>query len=138
MEITEPPLVSIVTPVYNGEKYLAECIESVLGQTYSNWEYILLNNRSTDDTLEIAKQYAEKDSRIVVLTNDTFLEQIPNWNESMRKISADSKYCKVVHADDCLLPECLEKMIAKAEEYPTAGIVSSYRFVENRIPGLYG
>jgi glycosyltransferase involved in cell wall biosynthesis len=138
MELTKQPFVSIVTPVYNGEKYLAECIESVLEQTYSNWEYIILDNCSTDDSLEIAKHYAGKDGRIKVLTNDTFLEQIPNWNESMRKISDDSKYCKVVHADDCILPECLEKMVAKAEEYPTVGIVSSYRFVNTRIPGLYG
>jgi glycosyltransferase involved in cell wall biosynthesis len=138
MELTEQPFVSIVTPVYNGEKYLGECIESVLGQTYNNWEYIILNNRSTDDSLEIANHYAKKDRRLKVLTNDTFLEQIPNWNESMRKISPGSKYCKVVHADDCILPECLEKMVAKAEEFPTAGVISSYRFINTRIPGLYG
>jgi glycosyltransferase involved in cell wall biosynthesis len=138
MKLTEQPFVSIVTPIYNGEKYLAECIESVLEQTYSNWEYIILDNCSTDDSVEIAKHYAGKDGRIKVLTNDTFLEQIPNWNESMRKISDDSKYCKVVHADDCILPECLERMVAKAEEYPTVGIVSSYRFVDTKIPNLYG
>jgi glycosyltransferase involved in cell wall biosynthesis len=49
------PLVSILTPVYNGEKYLAECIRSVLAQTYQNWEYTIVNNCSTDKTLEIAK-----------------------------------------------------------------------------------
>ena len=51
------PLVSVVTPVYNGGKFLRECIESVLSQTYQNFEYIILNNSSTDDTLEIAEDY---------------------------------------------------------------------------------
>lgn len=138
MKKTSLPFVSIVTPVYNGEKYLAECIESVLDQKYTNWEYIIFNNCSTDDTLKIAKQYAEQDDRIKVLNSDTFLKQIPNWNESMRKISPDSKYCKVVHADDCILPECLEKMVTRAEEYPTAGVISSYRFIGTKIYGLHG
>ena len=55
------PLVSIVTPVYNGEAYLEECIESVLAQTYTHWEYIIVNNCSTDNTLDIARRYESKD-----------------------------------------------------------------------------
>ena len=50
------PLVSVVTPVYNGEPYIAECIESILAQTYSNWEYIIVDNRSTDATQLIAEK----------------------------------------------------------------------------------
>ncbi|HWG97207.1 MAG TPA: glycosyltransferase, partial [Nitrospira sp.] len=56
------PLVSIVTPVYNGEKYLAECIESILAQTFPRWDYTIVNNCSTDRSLEIAECYAQKDS----------------------------------------------------------------------------
>ena len=59
MKLPKEPLVSVVTPVYNGEKYLEECIESVLNQTYKNWEYIILNNCSTDRTLEIAEQLSK-------------------------------------------------------------------------------
>lgn len=138
MKISNLPLVSVVTPVYNGEKYLAECIESVLGQTYENWEYIIFNNCSTDDTQKIANEYAHKDKRIKVITNDKFLKQIPNWNASMREISADSKYCKVVHADDCIFPECIEKLVARAEEYPSAGIISSYRLFGSKIKETRG
>ena len=55
---SQQPLVSVITPVYNGEEFLPECIESVLAQTYQNWDYTIVNNRSTDRTLEIAKSYA--------------------------------------------------------------------------------
>lgn len=128
MEKATQPFVSVVTPVFNGEKYLSECIKSVIEQTYENWEYIILDNCSTDESLEIARDYARKDERIKIYTTDRFLQQIPNWNEAMRKISLKSKYCKVVHADDWLASECLEKMVERAEEYPSAGIISSYRY----------
>jgi glycosyltransferase involved in cell wall biosynthesis len=132
------PFVSVVTPVYNGEKYISECIESVLEQTYTHWEYIILNNCSDDNTLQIAEKYATGDNRIKLITNAQFLEQMPNWNEALLQISPESKYCKVVHADDWLTPECLEKMVERAEEYPTAGIVSAYRFKGSRVSGLRG
>jgi glycosyltransferase involved in cell wall biosynthesis len=120
------PLVSVVTPVYNGENYLAECIESVCAQTYENWEYIILNNCSTDGTLRIANQYAEKENRIKVLGNEEVLPIIKNWNKAMNQISPASKYTKVIHADDFLFHECIEKMVKVAEENPTVGIVGSY------------
>lgn len=124
------PRVGVVTPLYNCEKYLAECIESIIRQTYSNWEYTIINNCSTDRSGEIAQKYAEQDYRIQVIHNNYFLTQFQNWNYSMRQISLDSLYCKVVHADDWLFPECLEKMVAVAEANPTVGIVGSYRLDE--------
>ena len=120
------PLVSVVTPVYNGEKYLVECIASVVGQTYDNWEYFIVNNCSTDRTREIAQDFAGKDGRIHLLDNENFLNALENHNHAFRLISEESKYCKVLHADDYLLPECLQKMVAAAETNPTAGIISSY------------
>jgi glycosyltransferase involved in cell wall biosynthesis len=131
------PFVSVLTPVYNGEKFLRECIESVLAQEYENWEYVLVNNCSTDNSLQIMKEYAEKDSRIRIHDNDEFLQQMQNLNHAFRQISPDSKYCKVVHADDWMFPECLPEMVAIAEKYPTVGIVSSYR-LDNRRVGLSG
>ena len=127
------PFVSIVTPVYNTEKYLAECIESILAQTYENWEYIIVNNCSSDSSLEIARKYAEKDSRIRIHNNEEFLNLIQNWNHAMRQISPQSKYCKVVHADDWIFPECISRMIEIAETNPKVGIVGSYRLDENTI-----
>src|SRR5258705_13800105 len=93
---SQQPLVSIVTPVYNGEEYLRECIESVLAQTSSNWEYIIVDNCSRDHTLSIAQEYAARDSRIRVHSNETFVRVIENHNIAFRQISAASRYCKVV------------------------------------------
>lgn len=127
------PLVSVVTPVYNGDRYLKECIQSVLSQTYQNWEYIILNNCSTDRTLEIAEHYAKKDKRIRIHNNDALLPIMKNWNHALRQISPESKYCKVVHADDFLFPECLERMVSLSEAYPTIGVVASYGLWGNRV-----
>ena len=66
MVLKSQPLISVVTPVYNTEKYLAECIASVLGQTYQNWEYVIVNNCSTDKSLEIAQRYVQEIPRIRV------------------------------------------------------------------------
>ena len=120
------PLVSVVTPVYNAEKYLAECIESVLAQTYDNWEYVIVNNCSTDGSLEIAKRYAKRDSRIRIHENEEFLTMVQNFSHSMLQISSGSKYCKVLHADDLLFPDCLAEMVSTSEANQSVGIVGSY------------
>ena len=59
-------LVSIITPCYNGEKYISETIESVIAQTYPNWEMIIIDDGSKDNSLKIAMEYAQKDNRISV------------------------------------------------------------------------
>ncbi len=121
------PLVSILTPVYNGESYLRECIESVLAQSYPCWDYTIVNNCSQDRTLEIAEEYAKKDSRIHVSSNPTFLSIIANHNRAFSLIAPDSKYCKIVSADDWLFPECLARMVEVAEAHPSVGIMGSYQ-----------
>jgi len=127
------PLVSIVTPVYNGAKYLEQCIESVLRQTYENWEYIIVNNCSTDNTLSVAGHYAAEDRRVRIVNNDKFLPQIANWNHALRQMGAESKYCKVIHADDWIFPTCISRMVELAERHPTVDIVSSYALQNVRL-----
>ncbi|HXJ06010.1 MAG TPA: glycosyltransferase family 2 protein [Candidatus Acidoferrum sp.] len=126
LTLQEQPLVSVITPVYNGQEFLAECIESVVAQTYQNWDYTIVNNRSTDRTLEIAQSYAARDSRIRIHDNCEFLPIIRNHNHAIRQISPQSKYCKVVLADDWLFPECIMKMVALAEASPSVGLVGAY------------
>lgn len=127
MNTVEQPLVSILTPVYNGADYLAECIESVLQQTYQNYEYIIVNNCSTDGTLQIALDYALKDKRIRVLNNEKFVGVIANHNIAFRSISAEAKYCKVVSGDDFIFPDCVIRMVALAEANPSVGLVGVYQ-----------
>ena len=133
MMLKQEPLVSVVTPVYNGEQYLRECIESVLAQTYANWNYTVVNNCSTDRTREIALEYAAKDSRIRVIDNKTFVRVIENHNIALRQISPESKYCKVVAADDWIFPECLKRMVDLAEAHPSVAIVGAYGLEGNRV-----
>jgi glycosyltransferase involved in cell wall biosynthesis len=120
------PLVSIVTPMYNNAEYVVECIESVCAQTYEHWDYVIVNNCSTDGSAEIARQFAEVDSRIRVLDNETLLPVMANHNHALRQISPASKYCKMVFSDDWLFPHCLEEMVALAEAHPSVGIVGAY------------
>ncbi len=121
------PFVSVVTPVFNGARYLVECIESVRNQGYHNWEYIIVNNCSTDATLEIAARYAAIDPRIKVVTNRTFVGMFENHNIALSLISSRSRYCKVVPADDWITPDCLERLVRLAEDRPSVGIVGSYQ-----------
>lgn len=127
MKTSAQPLVSVITPVYNGEKYLAECIESVLAQTYQHWEYIIVDNCSTDRSPDIIQRYAQKDKRIHLHTNTEFVSVMENHHIAYRQISSESKYSKVIHADDWLFHECIGKMVALAEEHPSVGIVAAYR-----------
>jgi glycosyltransferase involved in cell wall biosynthesis len=126
MSSSSQPLVSVLTPVYNDAEYLSECIESVLAQTYTNWEYTIVDNCSKDESCAIAQKYAAKDARIRVVTNSDFLRIIQNHNRTIQHLSPLSKYCKFVFADDWLYPACLEEMVRHAEQNPSAGLVSSY------------
>jgi glycosyltransferase involved in cell wall biosynthesis len=125
--IHDEPFVSVITPVYNGALYLAECIESVLAQEYRNFEYIIVNNCSTDATREIAEQYGRRDKRLTVHNNKIFVDVISNHNIAFNLCSPRAKYCKVVSADDFLFPDCLARMVQLAEAHPAVGIVGSYQ-----------
>jgi glycosyltransferase involved in cell wall biosynthesis len=127
------PFVSVITPCYNGADFIAECIESVLAQSYRNFEYILVNNCSKDNTLEIMRDYARKDSRIIVHDNTDFLDVMVNHNHAMSLMSKASKYCKCVSADDWIFPECVSKMVEFAEANPTVGIAGAYSIEGKRI-----
>ena len=127
------PLVSVVTPVYNEEQYLAECIESVLSQTYTNWEYTIVDNLSTDRSFEIASSYADRDPRIHVRRNGEFVSAVNNHNIAFRSISRHSKYCKVIDGDDWMFSTCLERLVDFAEAHPTVAVVGSYRLSGSKL-----
>jgi glycosyltransferase involved in cell wall biosynthesis len=132
---TTRSLVSVVTPFYNTELYLAECIESVLGQTYTEFEYILMDNCSTDDSNDIAAAYASRDPRIRLIRCTEFVSQLANYNRALAEISHASRYCKIVQADDWIFPECLELMVQAFEQSEAIGLVSSYWLDGNQLCG---
>lgn len=129
------PLVSVITPFYNTAQYLGECIESVLGQSYSEFEYILVDNCSTDGSREIAESYERRDPRIRLVRSSEFVSQLKNYNRALGTISSVSKYCKIVQADDFIFPQCLELMVQAFEQSETVGLVSAYRLLGEKVDG---
>ena len=129
---------SVVTPFFNTRDYLSECVESVLRQTYDNWEYVLVDNCSTDGSSEIAADYASRfPQKIRLIHTDSFLTQVQNYNFALSCISSNSKYCKMVQADDWLFPDCIQAMVRVAEAHPTVGIVAAYQLEDEiRLDGL--
>jgi glycosyltransferase involved in cell wall biosynthesis len=138
MSATASPLVSVVIPVYNGEEFIAEAIESVLAQTYTNWDLTIGNNHSTDRTVAIAEAYAARDPRIRICTYPKFVSVIESHSNAFTLVSEQAAYCKIVDADDWLFPNCLEEMVKVAEAHPTIGMVASYVLSGTRVgaPGL--
>jgi glycosyltransferase involved in cell wall biosynthesis len=120
------PLFSVVTPFHNTAPYLARCIESVLAQTCPQFEYILSDNCSTDGSGEIAETYARRDPRIRLIRQPQLLSQVRHYNRALGEISAATQYCKLVQADDCIFPECLQLMVEAFEQSESIGLVSSY------------
>jgi glycosyltransferase involved in cell wall biosynthesis len=120
-------LVSIVTPVFNGERYLAPCIESVLAQSFTDWEYLIVDNCSTDRTREIAARYAALDKRIRLIESSVHVPVTASFNRAAKHASKEARYLKYLCADDLLFPDCLRSMVALAETRPSVALVGSYK-----------
>jgi hypothetical protein len=120
-------LVSVVTPVYNGERYLAECIESVLAQTYTDFEYVIVDNCSSDQTRSIAESFAARDARIRLHVNRELLPVAASFNRAASLVSSDARYLKFVCADDLLFKDCLQQMVVVAESHPSVRVVGAHK-----------
>lgn len=111
--------VSIIVPIYNTEKYLKRCIESIINQTYSNLEVILVNDGSTDDSIKICKEYAKKDSRIILVNKENGgLSDARNKGLDL----ATGEYISFVDGDDFIHISMIEELI-KVSEAENADIV---------------
>lgn len=117
-------LVSVLMGIYNCADTLAESIESVLNQTHSNIEFIMCDDGSTDNTYEIASEYAKKDSRIVLLKNENNLTLGPTLNKCLEH--ATGKYCARMDGDDLSTPDRFEKQVAFLESHPEFDVVGSF------------
>ncbi|MBS1974696.1 MAG: glycosyltransferase family 2 protein, partial [Bacteroidetes bacterium] len=115
---TATPLVSILMTAYNREKYIAEAIESVLASTYAHFELIIVDDGSKDNTVAIARGYAEKDPRVRVFVNEKNLGDYPNRNKAAGY--ATGKYLKYVDADDAIYYWGLQAEVEMMERFPEA------------------
>ena len=125
--MTGQSLVTVLTPVYNGEAFIGQCIESVLAQTYEDVVPVVVDNASTDRTGEILRAYAARDHRIRIYTNDRTVPIIANHNIAVRQLGPAARWCKFVSADDALLPECLAQMVSLGDAHPSVGLISAYQ-----------
>lgn len=115
----ERPLVSVLMTAYNRDKYIGEAIQSVINSTYQNWELIICDDGSTDDTLNIAYDFAKKDNRIKVFVNEKNLGDYPNRNRAASH--AQGKYIRYLDSDDYIYYYGLEVMVNSMEKFPDAG-----------------
>jgi glycosyltransferase involved in cell wall biosynthesis len=124
-----PPLVSIVLPTYNGSRYIRQSIESCLAQSFSDFELIIVNDCSTDNTSDIIEEYREKDSRIKIIHN-TFNKKLPlSLNTGFEQ--AQGKYHTWTSDDNYYAPGALEKMAAILAAHPDIDLVyTDYSLVD--------
>lgn len=114
------PLVSIITPTYNHEHYISDCIRSAQAQTYSNWEMIIVDDGSSDKTLSIARSFAEIDDRVQVYTQENvgIFRLSETYNLALSK--SKGKYISILEGDDVWLPEKLALQVPTLEQDSSA------------------
>lgn len=114
--INELPKISVLMPAYNTEKYIGEAIESVLNQTFKDFEFIIIDDGSTDRTWEVIQEYAKKDRRIIVLRNEENLKICKTLNRGIE--IAKGNYIARMDADDWSYPDRLQKQLVFMEAHP--------------------
>ena len=120
-------MISIVVPIYNGEKYIEDCLKSIFNQTYEEWEMILIDNASTDDSLKICKSYAAKDDRIQLLHQHHNVGVSVARNLGMEK--ARGEFVTFIDVDDWVAPDYLETLLVVAKDEKADMVICSYQKV---------
>jgi len=113
------PAISVLMTTYNREKYVGAAIESVLNSTFKNFELVIVDDRSKDQTLEIVRNWQAKDDRVKLYINEQNLGDYPNRNQAAAH--ATGKYLKYVDADDLIYPWGLQILWECMERFPEAG-----------------
>ncbi|MDX6188203.1 glycosyltransferase family A protein [Flavobacterium sp. Fl-318] len=118
------PEISVIMPVYNAGNFLAESIESILKQTFTNFELIILNDKSTDNSLEVISNYQRNDSRIIIINKDINVGPANLRNEGLKIAKGD--FIALMDADDIALPTRFEKQIAVLKNNPEIGVCGTW------------
>ena len=121
-------LVTIVLPIYNGEKYMKKSIDSVINQTYKNWELLILDDCSTDNTSSIANIYIQQDNRIKYYKNEQNLRLPKNLNKGFSL--AKGEYLTWTSDDNIYLPNAIETMVKKLNNDKTDFTFASCRIID--------
>lgn len=118
------PAISVVMPVYNTEKYVAKAIQSILEQTFVDFEFLIIDNGSTDGSSSIIEQFAKRDARIRVIRNEknVFIAEARN----IALAQASGEYLYLIDSDDWVLPDMLEEMYGRAKQYGAQYVVAGY------------
>jgi glycosyltransferase involved in cell wall biosynthesis len=119
------PKVSVLIPAYNYAQYLPEAIESVLAQTYFDFELIIVDNCSTDNTEDIVRKYSLQDQRIQYIKNQENIGMFRNYNQAL--LYAKGDYIKFLNADDTLLPHALDSFMTVFKKYKDIQLVTSHK-----------
>jgi len=120
------PQISVIMPIYNSVKHLRESIDSVIAQTFTDWELLAINeNGSEDGSAEMILEYQKRDPRIRLVQNDERLGLAESLNKGFRM--ARGKYLARIDADDLAYPQRFEKQFRFMEEHPEIGICGSYQ-----------
>lgn len=129
MENTEKniPLVSIIMGVYNEEKYIDKCLKSIINQTYKNWEFIICDDCSTDNTMQILERYQKQDSRIKLLRNEVNQRLASSLNRCLE--NATGKYIARMDADDESLSTRIEEQVKFMENHEEIDVVGCNRII---------
>ncbi|RXA19352.1 glycosyltransferase family 2 protein [Methanosarcina sp. MSH10X1] len=130
--MSKSPLVSIILPTYNRAAILGVCIESVLNQSYTNWELLISDDCSTDNTVEVIKHYVSRDIRITGVTHEQNLGLPRNRNTALS--AAKGKLVFFIEDDLVLHKDCLEKLVSTYNSFDTHNIVIVPRLIENTEP----
>jgi glycosyltransferase involved in cell wall biosynthesis len=117
--VSSQPLVSVCIPCYNGEPYISETVQSVIRQTFTNYELIIADDASTDNSVSVIEKFA--DPRIKLIRNEQNLGMGGNWNKVVSH--SRGKYVKLLCGDDVLYSECLQRQVAVLENPSNAGAV---------------
>ncbi len=118
------PKISVLIPTYNNEIYIADSIKSVVNQTFQDFEIIVLDNCSTDNTEKVVREFLG-DGRITYSVNEVNRGSIANFNKGLSL--AKGEYIKFLFSDDLLMPEALEEMAETLDENPVVSLVTSYK-----------
>lgn len=117
-------MISIVVPVYNGEKYIEDCLKSILFQTYTDWELLLIDNASTDNSLQMCRDYAVRDERVQVLHQHHNMGVSVARNLGIEK--ARGEFITFIDIDDWIEPDYLEKMYSVQKKKNADMIICEY------------